>query len=354
MSRMECPSWATLAIFIKLLGGTYLSNKIKRGHATIGTVPKISAVFPVWNEEHNLNILYTEVRHALEQTGVSYEMVFVDNGSGDGSLRIIKELGRADPCVRYVSLSRNFGHQGGLIAGLSYSHGDAVITMDADLQHPPSLIPEMVRLWQEGFEVVYTKKNNHQLPKDRLRQIRLFYWILSKLSGLKISFGQSDFRLLDRKVVNVLLEIPEYRKFLRGLVDWVGFRQISLEYNVGSRHSGQSKFSYWSLFSFALDGILAFSIVPLRWIFVIGMVTALVSFLYVGFATSLGVLNLLGIGVRIPPGWTTLAVAVMFLGGVQLIAIGILGEYIGRTYEQTKGRPTFIVRENSDRDRNPC
>lgn len=326
----------------------------KRGYVSIDSVPKISAVFPVLNEEGNLEILYKQVRHAFEQMDVNYEMVFVDNGSDDGSLRIIKELSQRDPCVRYVSLSRNFGHQGGLLAGLSYSHGDAVITMDADLQHPPSLIPEMVRLWREGFEVVYTKKQNHQVPKSRLRQIQLFYWILSKLSGLKLSFGQSDFRLLDRKVVNVLLGIPEHHKFLRGLVDWVGFRQISLEYNVGPRYAGQSKFSYWSLFSFALDGILAFSIVPLRWIFVVGMLTALVSFLYVGFAAALGVLNLLGIGVHIPPGWATLAVAVMFLGGVQLIAIGILGEYIGRISDQTKGRPTFIVRENSDRDRNPC
>jgi len=282
--------------------------------------------------------------------GFGYELVFVDNGSTDGSLELIKRLANRDPNVRYLSLSRNFGHQGGLFAGLCHCRGDAVITMDADLQHPPSLIPEMARLWQQGFEIVYTKKRNHQGSGLRGLQIRLFYRVLSKLSGLKLSFGQSDFRLMDRKVVDVILNIPENRKFLRGTVEWVGFRQTGLEYDVAKRHAGQSKFSYRSLFSFAIDGILAFSVVPLRWIFVVGSLIAALCFVYVGFAFVLGVLNLFDVkvGVKMPPGWATLAVSVMFLGAVQLIAIGILGEYIGRVYDQTKGRPPFIVRETSD------
>lgn len=321
---------------------------------TEGRERVLSVVFPVWNEEENLEPLHGEVSQALKRIGLPYELVFVDNGSTDRSLEVIKRLARWDRAVRYISLSRNFGHQGGLFAGLSYCRGEAAITMDADLQHPPALIPEMVRLWQQGHEIVYTKKRSHDITGLRLFQVRLFYWILSKLSGLKLSFGQSDFRLLDRKVVDVLLNIPENRKFLRGLVEWVGFRQTGLEYDVARRHAGRSKFSYRSLFGFALDGILAFSTVPLRWIFVVGVLTASVAFLYVGFAVVLGVMNLLGAGVHLPPGWATLAVAVMFLGGVQLIAIGILGEYIGRVYDQAKGRPPFIARETSDSQRDPC
>jgi dolichol-phosphate mannosyltransferase len=165
---------------------------------------------------------------------------------------------------------------------------------------------------------------------------------------MKLSFGQSDFRLLDRSVVETLLRIDEYRKFLRGMVDWVGFRQAGLEYEVAARHSGESKFSYRSLMSFALDGILAFSILPLRWILVAGLVLASLSFLYTMFALILGVLVFFGLWEVAPPGWATLAVAVTFLGGTQLIAVGVLGEYIGRIYEQIKGRPVFIVRETSE------
>ncbi|MFQ5803908.1 MAG: glycosyltransferase family 2 protein [Candidatus Methylomirabilales bacterium] len=314
----------------------------------------ISVVFPVWNEEENLEILHEEVSEALKLVGLTYELVFVDNGSTDGSLALIKRLAQRDANVRYISLSRNFGHQGGLFAGLYYCRGDAAITMDADLQHPPSLVPEMIRLWQKGFEVVYTKKRNHKVSRFQSYQIRLFYWALSKLSGLKLSFGQSDFRLLDRKVIDVILNIPENRKFLRGTVEWVGFHQTGLEYDVAKRHAGQSKFSYRSLFGFAIDGILAFSVVPLRWIFVVGSLIAVLCLLYVGFVSVLGVLNLFDMGVKMPPGWATLAVSVMFLGAVQLVAIGILGEYIGRIFEQTKGRPTFIVRETSDSGWNLC
>lgn len=281
-------------------------------------------------------------------------MLFVDNGSNDGSLRIIKSLSSQDPHVRYISLSRNFGHQGALFAGLSYSDGDAVIMMDADLQHPPKLIPDMVRLWQEGYEVVYTKKRGHQLSGLRLRQIQLFYWLLSKLSGMKLSFGQSDFRLLDRKIVDVLVAIPECRKFLRGLVDWVGFRQVGLEYDVGQRHAGQSKFSYRSLLSFALDGILAFSFVPLRWSLALGMVVACASVTYGTFVAVLGAMRLMGADVAVPPGWADLTASILFLASIQLIAVGLLSEYVGRIYEQSKGRPAFIVREASDAVEKSC
>lgn len=314
--------------------------------------PLLSVVFPVWNEEKNLLPLYSQVSEALGKTGEAYELVFVNNGSRDTSSEIIKMLAQKDPRVRYVSLSKNFGHQGGLLAGLAFSQGDAVITMDADLQHPPSLIPRMIELWKQGYEVVYTKKQNYQTSWWRRRQVQIFYWLLSKLSRLKLSFGQSDFRLLDRKVVDLINRMPEYRKFLRGLVEWVGFRQIGLEYEVSKRHAGDSKFSFRSLSSLALDGILSFSFLPLRWSLWMGLIVAGFCLLYTAYTASLGILKLyFGIefvGLPIPPGWATLTAAVLFLASIQLIAIGVLSEYVGRIYEQTKGRPVFIVQEASE------
>lgn len=310
---------------------------------------KISVVFPIFNEEENLKELYLQVRKELEKTDVSFEMVFVDNASTDRSLDIVKELRHKDNRVRYVSLSRNFGHQGGLFAGLSYCTGEAVIMMDADLQHPPSLIPEMIHQWKEGYEVVYTTKRNTYVSALLYWQFRLFYKIISKMSGLNLSFGRSDFCLLDRKVVDTILNIPEYHKFLRGTVEWLGFRQKGISYDVENRHKGTSKFSYWTRVSFALDGILSFSALPLRLITLCGFFIAFLSIMYGTIALIMGLMLLLGFSVPLPSGWATLAVSVMFLGSVQLIAIGVLGEYVSRIYEQTKGRPVFVVRETSDR-----
>tara|TARA_B100000315_G_C14415768_1_gene513158 strand:- start:315 stop:872 length:558 start_codon:yes stop_codon:yes gene_type:complete len=182
----------------------------------------------------------------------------------------------------------------------------------------------------------------------------MFYWILSKLSGLKLSFGQSDFCLLDRKVIDVILRVPEYRKFLRGMVEWVGFRQVGLEYDVSERYAGQSKFSYGSLISFALDGILSFSFIPLRWSLVVGMLVACVCLLYGAFIVILGALRLFGTDMPLPPGWADITVSIMFLASVQLIAIGFLSEYVGRIYEQAQGRPIFIVKTSSDDEGTAC
>jgi dolichol-phosphate mannosyltransferase len=315
-----------------------------------GAQEKISFVFPVFNEESNLQELYRRVRQACGEAGVgAYEMVFVDNGSTDNSLAVIKELRRLDESVRYVSLSRNFGHQNALFAGMCHANGDATITMDADLQHPPSLIPKMIECWRKGAEVVYTMKNDHQLAPQKYFLVKLFYWVISKVSAVQLSFGQSDFRLLDRKVLSVIVEIPEYHKFLRGQVKWIGFRQEGLSYDVEKRLSGEPKFTYRNLFSFALDGILAFSRYPLHIIMLLGMVISTISLLYLTFAFVVAVLHVLNISrlLPLPPGWLSLIVSVSLLGSMQLIAVGILGEYIGRIYDQTKGRPVFIIREKS-------
>ena len=315
--------------------------------------PLVSVAFPVFNEAENLETLHAEVTRALEMTGLAFELIFVDNGSTDASLSIIKRLSETDPRVEFVSLSRNFGHQGALLAGISHAQGEAVITMDADLQHPSALLPEMVRLWQEGFEVVFTRKRRYPVHGMRLRQVKLFYWLMSKWSGLHLSFGQSDFRLLDRKVFEVFLRMPEARKFLRGLVEWVGFRQTGLEYDPLPRHAGESKFPFRALVSFAVDGIISFSLLPLRWSLGLGFIVASMSFVYGIAMVVMGLLNYAGMSVPLPPGWATLVVSILFLSGIQLIAIGMLGEYVGRIFEQTKGRPEFIVRAASLLEREP-
>jgi len=278
-----------------------------------------------------------------------YEMIFVDDGSLDNSLSIIKALRKQDNRVIYISLSRNFGHQNALFAGLSYCTGDAVITMDADLQHPPVLIPKMIELWKQGNEVVYTTKKNAELPFIKNFIVKCAYWIISKLSGLKLQFGQSDFRLIDKAVLKIILNIPEYHKFLRGQISWVGFKQTGLNFDVEPRYKGKAKYSYKSLFFLALDGIFSFSRYPLHVVTLMGVTIALISFMYMVYDVLYpwALKFFLNSDILLPPGWATLVVAVFFLGSVQLIAIGILGEYVGRIFDQTKGRPVFIVKEKS-------
>ncbi|MBI2495063.1 MAG: glycosyltransferase family 2 protein [Candidatus Omnitrophica bacterium] len=308
-------------------------------------------IFPLRDEAGNLKVLYERVREAFRQAGVpSYELVFVDDGSRDESLTIIKTLRADDPCVRYLSLSRSFGHQAALFAGLCWARGRAVIMMDADLQHPPELIPEMIRLWREGYEIVYTTKRNAQIAWFWRWQMRLVYPVLSKLAGLRLSFGQSDFRLLDSKVAEVLRSMPEYRKFLRGLVSWVGFKQIGIAYTVPKRCEGRSKYSYRTLARLALDGLFAFSAFPLRMLLWFGITLSAILAPYMVWVMSLGVRRMLGEVVDYPTGWVTVVVAVLLIGSVQLVAIGLMGEYIARIFEQTQGRPPFIVREYSDQE----
>lgn len=312
------------------------------------TVPvELSIVFPVYNEATNVEPLYEQARDAVTRTGLSYEMIFVDNGSTDGSLEVIKRLAWEDPAVQHLSLSRNFPQQAAVFAGLCYASGRAVITMDADLQHPPALIPALVEQWRRGYEVVYTTKRSYQIPALRKLQTRLFYWILFRLSGLRLTFGMSDFRLLDRRVVDVLVRMPSYQKFLIGMVQWVGFRQVGVEYDAGVRHSGESKFSYRALVAYAVNGLVSFSQVPLRWCAGVGMGLAALAVLYGAGLVGLGLLERCGVGVHLPPGWLSLTVAITWLGGVQLLSIGAVGTYVGSLFEQSQRRPVFIVRERS-------
>jgi len=309
----------------------------------------ISVISPIYNEEANLLTLYQRIKNVLtDLVEEDHEIILVDNGSTDDSLKIIKQLRDNDIKVKYISLSRNFGHQSGILAGIEHARGDAVISIDGDLQQPPELIAEMVKLWKSGFQVVYTIKTSRSYNFS-FRKIFtfLFYKLLSRISDLKLSHGQSDFRLLDRKIVDILKNMPERNKFLRGLVEWVGFKQTYLEYNPSDRLHGESKFSFKHYINFALDGIVSFSTLPLRLVLLFGVGVACLSFVYVVNLLITWAMSLWDLNVELPPGWATIAVSISFLGGVQLISIGLIGEYISRIFTQTKKRPEYIIREKN-------
>ena len=308
-----------------------------------------SVVVPAFNEEGNLPHLYERVRSVLESGGWTFEFILVDDGSSDRTLAVMKDLQAKDPRVHYLGFTRNFGHQAALLAGMAHARGAVVISMDADLQHPPELIPQMLGLWREGCEVVHTVKRSDASAGFFRRTIaRLFYRVFVRLSGVPLGFGQSDFRLLDARVVKELCRLPEYHKFLRGLVSWMGYRQASLEYDVASRYAGKPTYSLRRRLRFHVDAILSFSIVPLRMFTIVGLLVSVPAGLYGVIALGVGLYGFLtGYPAWIVPGWASIAISVTFLGGIQLIGIGMLGEYLGRVFEQIKGRPAYVINESS-------
>lgn len=313
-------------------------------------LPFVSVVIPALNEESSLPALFSRLQETLPAISRTYELIVVDDGSTDGTLALLHELSRQDSKFQYLSFARNFGHQAALIAGLDHSSGDVVITMDADLQHPPELLSQMVAMWQQGYEVVYTLKVEHvNLSAWRRFWMKIAYAMVRRTSGMQLQFGQSDFRLLDRQVVETLKSFPERNKFLRGLVHWVGFRQIAIPYETPPRYAGKAKYTLSSRVQLFGSGVFGFSILPLRLFTFFGILVSFVAFLYGIWAVALGVYALYtGYSENVPPGWASIAVATAFLGGIQLIGIGLLGEYIGRIYDETKRRPIYILRKTSD------
>jgi dolichol-phosphate mannosyltransferase len=301
----------------------------------------ISVVLPVFDEEENIGEVHEALVTQLVRLGEPYEIIFVDDGSRDGSLERIRELSVRDTHVRGVSLSRNFGHQIAISAGLEYASGDAVIVMDADLQHPPELIPEMVAHWRDGYDVVYTIREgrDHAGPLKRW-SASLFYRLMNRMCDIEITANTPDFRLMDRRVVDALRHMPERTRFLRGLVRWVGFRQTSLRFVAAPRTHGKTKYPLSKMIRFSLDGVTAFSTVPLRLASYMGLFAALSGIPYALWAVYARLFTDWAVH-----GWASVVVALLFLGGVQLISIGIMGEYIGRVYEEAKGRPLFLTRE---------
>jgi dolichol-phosphate mannosyltransferase len=300
-----------------------------------------SVVSPVFNESESILEFAATVSFELTKLGESWEIIFVDDGSTDGSLEILRELQSRDNRYKIISLSRNFGHQIAISAGLSYASGAAVIVMDADLQHPPELIPQMIASWQEGNHVVYTIRTyGKEIGWFKKKSSNWFYSLCNLVSDVKFVHGAADFRLLDRAVVEQFNSMPEHSRFVRGMIHWLGFRSTNLTYTANPRKYGSSKYSLKKMFSFAIDGITSFSILPLRWIAYIGLSVALMSMIYAGYIFC----EILTTGIK-TPGWPTLIVAILFLGGMQLMSVGVVGEYVGRIYMETKRRPLFVVKE---------
>ncbi|MFH1542605.1 MAG: glycosyltransferase family 2 protein, partial [bacterium] len=295
--------------------------------------PNLSLVIPVYNEEGSLPELYRQLNAVLVDQ--SYEIIFVDDGSSDNSLKLIEELAQKDNKVKSISFSRNFGHMVALCAGLEHAQGEAVITLDADLQHPIQLIPELIKQWQAGAQVVNTVRKDEQGISIIKKVFTLiFYWLMNKIGGINLQANAADFRLLDKQVVVTLNAVKEKSKFLRGLISWVGYRQVSVPYQAEKRYAGKTKYSFGRMFSFALDGITSFSSFPLRMAAYLGLLIALFSFLYIIYALYIRFFTSQAIA-----GWTSVLVAVLFIGGVQLVFLGIIGEYLGRVFEETKQRP---------------
>jgi glycosyltransferase involved in cell wall biosynthesis len=306
---------------------------------------ELTLVVPVKDEEAAVAAFVARVVPILEKLGdpaaKSFEILFIDDGSTDSTWAKLHALNVTDPRVRAISLSRNFGKEAALSAGLDDARGDAVVPIDVDLQDPPEVIGEMVAKWREGFEVVYGVRDNREsdsLPKRLTAD--LYYRAHNKLSSDKIPEHAGDFRLLDRKVVDVIRAMPERNRFMKGLFAWAGFRQAAVSYHRTERQLGKTKFNYWRLWTLALDGITSASTVPLRiWSYLGGLV-ALGALLY----SAIIVIRTLLFGIDVP-GYASMMVAILFLGGLQLLSLGVLGEYVGRIMIETKGRPLYIVRE---------
>lgn len=302
--------------------------------------PLISVVIPVLNEAQGLRGLLDRLCPVLERLG-DWDIIFVDDGSTDGTLEAIRAVNLSDPRVKAVALSRNFGKEIAIAAGMRYARGDAVVIMDADLQHPPEVIEAFVAKWRAGFQVVYGERLDraHESPIRRMLS-RAFYRVFNALSKCDIPEGAGDFRLLDRRAVDAMNALGERSRFNKGLFSWIGFRAIGVPYSDADRKHGRSRWSFRSLVRFALDGLTSFTTIPLRVWSLLGLVISLTA-----FVSALGFLvRTLVYGADVP-GFPSLIISVMILSGVQLISLGVVGEYLGRVYEEVKARPLFIVAE---------
>ncbi|MDF2571427.1 MAG: glycosyl transferase family 2 [Sporomusa sp.] len=300
----------------------------------------ISIVVPVYNEQENVSVFYQEVCKHMESNDYPFELIFVDDGSTDETVLILDKLTQQDTRVRAIILARNFGHQLALSCGLDHARGDAVITMDGDMQHPPEMLPLLINRWEQGFEVVQTiRKDTQGVSWFKRFTSRMFYRTINSVSNINMAEGGSDFRLLDRKAVDTFRSFKEKARFIRGIIGAMGYRQTKIEFVAPQRFAGESKFSLKKMLNFALDGITAYSRLPLRLAFYMGLLSGLLSLfltidvIYTKLFTADAV-----------PGWATIAASVLLLGGLQLVGLGIIGEYIGRIFEEVKERPLYWVR----------
>ena len=302
---------------------------------------ELSIVVPCYNEDAVITECHRRLAAALDPLGVAYECVYVDDGSRDATWLQLSKLQQEYPAQTVaVALSRNFGHQPAVSAGLSLARGKAIVIIDADLQDPPELIPQMVSLWRQGNDVVYGVRDSRDGESHfKLLTAKLFYWIINQLSDAEIPPEAGDFRLIDRRVVDVILSMPERHRLLRGICSWVGFSQVPLHYHRSARHAGVTKYPFKRMLALALDGIVSFSVVPLRLTTLAGALTALLSFFGILYALLARTLTHHWVA-----GWATLFIGLLFFSGIQMMCLGVMGEYIGRIYTEVKQRPLFVIK----------
>ncbi len=302
-------------------------------------IPELSVIVPVLNEELNVPLIVARLTEVLESCVTSHEILFVDDGSKDQTLEVIRELARSDARIRCLSLSRNFGKEVALAAGLDHVRGKAAVMIDADLQHPPETIAAFVAKWREGFDMVYGQRIDRTTDgKTYSRFARRFYEVFERFGEMPLPEGAGDFRLISRRVIDTLKRMPERARFSKGLYAWVGFRQIGVPYQVAARVHGETKWNYAKLFRFAFDGLTSFSTVPLRLATFTGVAISLLAFLYAFITIVRTVIS----GADVP-GFPSIMVSVMFFSGIQLIFLGIIGEYVGRIFAEVKERPLYIL-----------
>ena len=302
---------------------------------------KISIVIPMYYEEEVANECYGRIKKVLSSiSNYTYEIIFINDGSKDKTLEILEDISSKDKNVKVISFSRNFGHQAAVTAGIKHVTGDVVLIIDADLQDPPELIPEMLKLWEQGNEVIYGKRKSREgESKFKLLTAKMFYKTLNALSDVEIPKDTGDFRLVDRKVIDVVNSMPEHNKFLRGLFSWVGFKQIPFEYERKERFAGKTKYPLKKMLKLASDGIISFSTKPLKLVGGLGIISIILSLAILIYSLVSYIFSLN----NLTPGWTSIMVAITLFSGVQLLSIWIIAEYIARIYDETKNRPQYIV-----------
>ncbi|WP_411345173.1 glycosyltransferase family 2 protein [Paenibacillus sp. WLX1005] len=302
---------------------------------------KYSIIVPVYNEEEVVLECYRRLTEVMQQTGETYELIFVNDGSRDQTAAMITQLCNTDSSVKMIDFSRNFGHQIAITAGMDSASGEAIVVIDADLQDPPELILQMIEKWKEGYDVVYaTRAERKGETGFKKWSAALFYRTLNKLSDIDIPLDTGDFRLIDRKVCEAMKSLKESNRFVRGLVSWVGFRQTSIAYVREERFAGETKYPLKKMLRFASDALIAFSLKPLRLASVLGSFVSLFSFIFLLFVVGQKLMNF-----STTPGWASIIACILFLNGIMLVILGVLGEYVGRIYDEVKGRPLYLVQE---------
>jgi polyisoprenyl-phosphate glycosyltransferase len=308
----------------------------------------ISIVVPMYFEEEVAQECYNRLKAVMEENDINYEFIFVNDGSTDHTIEILKEISKTDIRAKVVNFARNFGHQTAVTAGIDYANGDAIVIIDADLQDPPEFIPVLLDKWREGYEIVYAKRKKRSGETwFKLITAKYFYRFLNYMSDIDIPKDTGDFRIIDRKVADVFKSMTERNRFVRGMFSWVGFSQTYIEYERDERFAGETKYPLKKMIKFASDGIIAFSTKPLRFVMTLGFISVLISLAVLCYTIIIKL-----VGQQVQAGWASIMVAITFFSGIQLLGVGIVGQYIARIYDESKNRPIYIVRETINLEQN--